>query len=250
MLALGWLATSCSSGNNEVEEVAKVGSGTIALTVAAEDAFANGARAVDETPYKNVNNYTVQILQGDTKVKEFKYGEKADTYELSNGNYTLVAFYGTESICSRTGFYVTGSSAFSINGNTQNVTVSCAPTCGRMAVNFDTKMADYFENYYVAYETAAIKEAGASAVWGKDDTDPWYLRLNAAGEVVKATVNYTLKSTGKTYQILKEYAMKPNQAWTLNVVPNVIEGKLILTITIDESTDDKPIDIEVPSDWI
>ena len=44
--------------------------------------------------------------------------------------------------------------------------------------------------------------------------------------------------------------MKPNQAWTLNVVPNVIEGKLILTITIDESTDDKPIDIEVPSDWI
>ena len=27
-------------------------------------------------------------------------------------------------------------------------------------------------------------------------------------------------------------------------------GKLVLTITVDESTNDKPIDIEVPFDWI
>ena len=49
-----------------------------------------------------------------------------------------------------------------------------------------------------------------------------------------------------------ETIKKPNQAWTLEVAPNytATNGKLGISITIDDTTVDHPIDIVVPSDWL
>ena len=46
--------------------------------------------------------------------------------------------------------------------------------------------------------------------------------------------------------------MKWGTMWTLSVNPKVnsTTGKVGITIKFDDSTNDKPIDIEIPSEWL
>ncbi len=131
---------------------------------------------MDESTYSNVDNYSVQILNDEgTLVKEFLYSEKEEKINLNNGSYTLKAFYGTENNASRESFYVEGSTSFQVNGEpVQEVTVNCQPTCGKVKATFASNMDEYFSDYSIVYETAALKAAGTTAVWAKRDTDPWY----------------------------------------------------------------------------
>mgnify|MGYP004517695879 FL=1 len=249
------LFASCSK--DDAGSVAEPnGSGTISLSVAADANF-KSSRAVSESDYKNADNYTVKIMQGEEEIASFLYKDKASSYKLDNGNYTLKAYYGEEFPASRDKFYVVGTKEFTVDGNDVNVKVDCEPTCGKLVVNFDTKMSEFFSNYYVTYETKALTAAGTECRWAKDDTEPWYVKLDAAGEVVKATVHYTVKSSNKEGTQVLTYKttdgvekMMPNKSWTLNISPKDNNGSLSITITIDENTNDRPIKIVVPTDWL
>lgn len=243
---IGLTTQSCSSS----EEPANMeGTGSITLSVTTQASF---TKAIDESTYGNVNNYTVQILNNDgASVKEFLYSDKPDKINLNNGTYTLKAFYGTESNASRTSFYVEGNNTFQINGEPlQNVSVTCAPTCGKVAVKFASNMSEYFSDYSVVYETAALKAAGSTAVWAKDDTEPWYLKVDPKGETVTASIQVTRLSDNKTATVEKTYTLAPGKSWTLSIAPQDNNGNIGIEITIDESTDDEVIDIEVPSEWL
>ena len=112
-------------------------------------------------------------------------------------------------------------------------------------------MANYFTAYSITYETETLSAAGATVNWTQTNTDPWYVKLKAEGEEVKATIHLTRKDDGTSSQVVKSYSgMKPNQSWTMNIAPHDDNGSLGITITIDESTEDIIHDIEVPSDWI
>ena len=244
-LCIGMAFSSCSS---QSDETVPSDQGVISLSITANTAF---TRAVSESSYSNVDNYTIQILDdaGDP-VQEFAYAEKPERISLKNGTYTLKAFYGTESDASRDGFYVEGNTSFNIDGNVQQVTVACKPTCGKVIVNFASEMAEYFSNYSVVYETVALKTAQSTAIWQKDDTEPWYLKVDKKGEAVKATIHFTRLSDNKSASVEKTYTMAPGKSWTLNIAPQDNNGDLGIQITVDESTDDEIIDIEVPSEWV
>ena len=86
----------------------------------------------------------------------------------------------------------------------------------------------------------------------KDMTDPVYLKVNEKGE--KAKVSFTLtKEDGTSTSINKEYTLERNKALTITLKP-VVEstgsGQLGIQIEIDGSTNDIPVDIEIPSDWV
>ena len=243
------LLASCSK-DDAGSVVDPNGSGTISLSVAADADF-KSSRAVNEADYTNTANYTVQILQGETEIASFLYKDKADTYKLDNGNYTLKAFCGEDTPASREKMYVVGTKDFTVAGDKQALNVDCVLTCGKMVVNFDAKMADFFSEYYVTYETKALTAAGKTCTWAKADTEPWYVKLDAAGEDVKATVHYTVKDSGKSgTQVLTYGKMTPSKSWTLNIAPKDNNGSLSITITIDESTTEKTITIPVPTDWL
>ncbi len=243
---IGLTTQSCSSSD---EPANMEGTGSITLSVTTQASF---TKAVDESTYSNVSNYTVQILNNDgVSVKEFLYSDKPDKITLDNGSYTLKAFYGTESNASRTSFYVEGSNTFQVNGKpVQNVSVTCAPTCGKVAVKFASNMSEYFSDYSVVYETAALKEASSTAVWAKGDTEPWYLKVDPKGEVVTATIQFTRVSDNKPDAKVRTYTLAPGKSWTLSIAPQDDNGSIGIDITIDESTDDEVIDIEVPSEWV
>ena len=245
LASISLTAQSCSSA----DEPANVdGTGSITLSVTTQTAF---TKAVNENEYANVQNYTVQILNDQGGItNEFPYSETPEKISLSNGSYTLKAFYGTESNASRDGFYVEGTSSFQVNGEpVQQVAVACAPTCGKVAVKFASNMADYFSDYSVVYQTAALKAASSTAVWAKGDTEPWYLKVDPKGETVTATIQFTRLSDNKPDSEVRTYTLAPSKSWTLSIAPQDNNGSIHIDITIDESTYDEVIDIEVPSEW-
>lgn len=242
------IATSCSS-ENEVSTNAN--EGTIHLAVTSDAKFKTNTRAVNESSYADVNNYTVQILNSSNKVeKEFVYSEAPGKISLNNGSYTLKAFYGEDSNASRKSFYVEGTTTFAVEGNDKSISVDCTPVHGKVAVNFAEEMATYFSDYSVVYETTALTTSGSTVTWNKTDTEPWYLKVNQKGEKIKATIHITRSSDNKSSTVEKTYTLLPNKSWTLNIAPQDNNGSLGITITIDESTNDHEIDIVVPSDWL
>lgn len=249
MIGIGLIATSCSS-NEEISN----SKGFVQLSVKADATFSTiASRAINEDNYKNVNNYQIQILNSsDNKVvKEYAaLSEVPEKIELNNGSYTLKAFYGTDSEASRTSFYVEGTSTFSIQGEAQSVNVDCTPVCGKVITRFDPSMADYFSDYYVTYETPNLSAAGKTAIWAKEDTEPWYLKVDKAGEQVKAMIVVTRKSDNKTSKVEKVYTLARNKSWTLQIAPQDNNGNLGIVIEVDDSTNDQEIDIVVPSDWV
>ena len=240
ILSISVILGSCASQNDE--PALSEGTGTITLGVTTSTAF---TKAVDESSYSNVDNYSVQILNdAGTPVKEFLYSEREEKITLNNGSYTLKAFYGTESNASRESFYVVGNTSFQVNGEpVQAVAVTCQPTCGKVKATFAS-------NISIVYETAALKAAGSTAVWAKGDKDPWYLKVDNAGETVTATIQCTRLSDNKTATVERTYTLAPNKSWTLNIAPSDDNGSLGIEITVDETTDDETIDIEVPADWV
>lgn len=246
-LSISVILFSCTSQNDD--SILSEGTGSITLGITTNTVF---TKAVDESTYSDIDKYTVQILDDKGTVKEdFLYSEKEDKISLKNGSYTLKAFYGTESNASRESFYVEGSTSFQVSGGpVQTITVTCQPTCGKVKATFASDMDEYFSDYSIVYETAALKAAGQTAVWAKGDEDPWYLKVDNAGETVTATIQVTRKSDNKTATVAKTHILAPNKSWTLNIAPANDSGELGIEITVDETTDDETIDIEVPADWV
>lgn len=254
MMGVALIVSSCSSE----EELPSDGKGFVFMDMNVVADFEVKARAVDLAEYQNKNKYTVQILKegADAPLHEYRYAEIPEGIEMDNGTYILKAFYGTDfTTSSRTNLYVEGIQNFSVNSDDQRVTVNCTPTAAKASVNFDPSMDTYFSDYWVSYETAALKAESATAVWAKGDAAPWYLKVNKEGEVVKATIHFTRKAeygSVASGTVEKTHTLLPNKSWTLNIIPKYdpATGQLGFTITIDESTNDHEMEIEVPSEWI
>lgn len=237
------------------------GSGTLRLDLMTDAGFASATKTkvVDEVEYKNLNQYTVQILDMNNNLKkEFIYSANPEPVTLDNGSYLVKAFYKgggvtADAKSSRAGFYVEGSSIANVEGEDTTVSFTCSPVCGKVKTVFGEKMADYFDDYYVEYKTSS-----ATVRWEKADTDPWYLWLPSGGETVTATIHLTAKKEyepagdAKEGTVVKTYKLSRNKSWTLNVAPNYSSsfGQLGVKITIDETTVDHEIPIEIPTEWI
>ena len=89
------------------------------------------------------------------------------------------------------------------------------------------------------------------------------MALDAAGETVTYTIHLNAKEDYATKladgtksteaEVTGSFQLQRNKAYKLRVKPNYTpstEGGLSIIIVIDESTNDKPINIEVPVTWI
>lgn len=258
LLAMGASVASCSS-DEEVVQGAAEGKGLVKLSLNVGTEFQS--RAITESDYTDLANYTVQILK-DGKVVQDANGNECewtgttipeDLIELSNGGYTLLAFTGEDykGVGATTqGMYVEGSSVFNVDGDqVTEATVNCTPQCARVTVNFDAKMADYFNNYYVVFDGTDALSAGFTYTWQKTFTDPVYMAVDGT-ETLTATIKL-VDTEGKVVEdIVRTHSISAGKAWKLNIAPVVEGGNLGITIEIDGATTNYPIDIEIPSDWL
>lgn len=242
----GWLLTACTS-DDDLQQIPE-GKGYVKLALNTNTGFQT--KAVDEEEYKDLNNYTVQILKGGKVVEgmEWKYPEMpTEQIELTNGAYELKAFYGKDEAASRQSMYVEGKKTFNINSDKVTAEVTCKPVCGKVTVKFDSKMADYFNDYSITFQTKALGDMNIS--WTKNDTDPIYMKVENQ-EKISAVYNLVDKQ-GKQANIgNKTYELSPLKHLIVNVVPAVSNGQIGISIEVDESTNDHEVDITIPSDWI
>lgn len=258
LLGIGMtMMTSCQA---EDSREGGEGKGAVQLNLTATTGFELTTRAVDEGSYlssRPVDGYKVQILKDGTLVPGCDWTYSAipeGLIELSNGSYEVIAFDGeeyNESATTREGIYMYGSKTFDVNSDqVAPVSVACSPACGKLVVKFGEDMATYFNDYAVHFSTKAI--GSGVAIWSETDADPLYVKLDKAGETVKASFKITKKDGDAANIDALTRAMKWGDMWTISVNPKVESntGKVGITITFDDSTNDKPIEIEIPSDWL
>ncbi len=269
-LGLMGLSVACTSERSIDEQLPKNEvreKGKLTLSLNNGTTFETATRALSEADYRNTNNYTVQLIntRNNNVLLECKGSEIATNLpkELEIGSYQVKAFYGSESSASRNDFRVEGEASFTIKAKKDTtVTVNCAPTCGKISVAFDSQMATYYDNYSVTFGGTTALGSNTIA-WAKADTEPWYVKLGTSAETVTYTVNVTAKedyahvdangNKQTSGTATGTFQLERNKAHKLTITPNytaMTEGGLSITITIDESTNDKPTTIEVPVSWI
>lgn len=270
MLGAAALCTSCVSEDRDLTPNAtgttSVKKGQLTLNLNADASFDAATRAVTEANYRNTNNYTVQLVSSSNQIlMDCKASELSQNLpkELEIGSYEVRAFYGTESDASRNDFRVEGSKSFQIAAEqTTTVNVDCAPTCGKISVAFDANMANYYDDYSVTFGGTA-KLGSKTIAWAKADTEPWYVALGTTAETVSYTISLTAK---EAYAIIDNagqkqttgtatgtFQLERNKAQKLTITPTytpTAEGGLSVTISIDDSTNDRPVTITVPVSWI
>lgn len=247
MLGMGIFTTSCSS-EEELSQVYQ-GTGTVELTVNPDAGFQS--RAVDESYYNNLKNYTVQVLKDGVVYNNCQWtGAVPSSVEMEVGTYTLKAFAGKDEAVSTNNMYVVGSSDFTVtDGQNTTASVTCKPVCAKVSITFGEDMPKYFTDYYVTFKTVAL--GAASYIWEKDNTEPVYMKVNENEKINPQIVLTDTKGKLQTLD-LKDggYTLSPAQALNVEIVPVVNNGKIHISITVDDTTIDKEISIEVPSDWV
>ena len=108
-------------------------------------------------------------------------------------------------------------------------------------------MDEYFSAYKVNIKTAALN--GAIYSWEKTTTGPVYFRVKQ-NETVTMTIELTPKEgIGADTSIEKTYTLSPADAMKMTLTPVIGSGNLSITIKIDDTVIEHPVDIEVPSEW-
>lgn len=245
-LAGGLLLCACSSEEDSLE--IPEGKGLVRIGLSADTGFSTQTKAVTESDYENLENYTVQILENGSVKNTYSYTDIENTWiSYSNGTYTVKAFYGEDKAVSTTSMYVEGSQDILISNDTAHVSFTCRPVCAKVTVKFDETMATYFRDYEVVFKTEALGEENYT--WEKDFTDPVYMKVMGEKETVNAVIRLT-KMDGTSTTLDKTYELMPAMQKTITMKPTVSGGNVGITITIDETTNDQEIEIEVPSDWV
>lgn len=267
LLGVLMLMSSCMTDANILDEKNpdKGNQGTVTLSLSSTAGFEVQTRALNEADYRNLNNYTIQLLKGSgEKIDEFSYSAKDYKlpYTLDLGSYIMKAFYGQEVDASRDVFYSVGQTVFTVKADQQEeVSVVCEPTCGKIYAKFDDAMATYFDEYKVTYSGA--KALGTKTLdWLASDTAPWYVKLNATGETLhyaiylRAKDDYLANIDGNKVAektVEGDFVLRRNAAHKLTIAPTYTPsgtGGLGIQITIDESTNDQDITLDVPISWV
>ncbi|MBM6888743.1 DUF4493 domain-containing protein [Bacteroides caecigallinarum] len=236
---------SCSS--DEAELQFSEGTGYVSLNLNTNIGFQS--RAVNESDYQNLSNYTVQILKDGNSLHKWDYNDIPEFTELANNTYTMLAICGdstkavyTDDLC------VLGSKSFTVKNDSVNVNVTCKPNSARINIEFDEKMDEYFSDYEVRIKTAA--QGGSTYIWDNTTAGPVYFKVKQ-NEVVTMTIKLTPKSGVEAdTEIQKTYTLSPADAMKMTLAPVIGSGSLSITITIDETVIEHPVDIEVPSEWV
>lgn len=265
-MGLSAIALFASCNEREIDLNPNGGSseqGTLILNLNASTDF-DQTRALDESTYRNTQNYDVRVVNASNEnvILECKASQLSANLpkKVDIGSYRVEASYGTEKDASRNEFFMYGEAVTTVKSKEEKaITVDCTPTCGKVSVVFASDMSTYYTDYNVTF--GGTKKLGAKTIsWAKNDTEPWYIALDKSAETISYTINLTTKdeylpegSNTNTGTASGTFTLERNKAHKLTITPNYIpttEGGMKLTITIDDSTNDKEITWEVPVTWL
>lgn len=221
------------------------------------------SRAIDESVYKNVDNYKVSLYKGEEAIYTDKvYSELEMQQKVDFGvPYTITAYYGDDVAAGYDELFVKGSKVFSVSqGDRTTVTVTCKPANAKMSLVYEGNddsdtFEDYFQDCRVSVKTEYMNEAWtmSKADVGKE------LYLKTGDNGVSATWTFTIidkegeevEVEGFSTELTK--TIQPACSYVLTIKPegqDIQGGKFGLTITVDDGVTEEEVTVNIPGDFI
>lgn len=244
-LAIGCVMgqSSCSSDKEISQEKSK---GVLTLALDAHVSYPGNVKtkALSESDYTHVDDYTVQISQGETVIKTYTYSQMPALVLLDEGLYKLKAFMGNDQVPASTDeMYVEGEAEFTIEKDKQaEAEVICRPVSAKVTLDFDEATQKLFKDFSVSFETG--KTSGPFVLTGDKLTTPVYFKTGDE-ETLKVVIKMTQISNSKEVVSTNTYKITPRKALNMHVKTEG-NGQLILSVRIDDTVIERPIDIIVP----
>lgn len=254
------LLTFLGSCSNEEGKESVTGQGSIMVDLSADLSY---SRSVDESAYRDVNNYKVSLYKGEEPVYTDKlYGdlelEQKVDFEVP---YTLTAYYGEDVAAGYDKLYVKGSQVFTVSqGDKKTVSILCKPANARITLVYkgnddNDAFEDYFQDCTVTVKTDYMDEA-----WTMNKSNEGQqLYLKTGDEGTNATLSFSLiDKNGEPVSVdgfdtSKVIDLKPCYSYTLTIKPNKTDipgGKVGLDITVVDDVTNEDVTVNIPGDYI
>lgn len=248
---------SCS---NEEGKESVTGQGRIMVDLSTDLSY---SRSVDESAYRNVNNYKVSLYKGEEPVYTDKlYGDLELEQSVDFGvPYTLTAYYGEDVAAGYDKLYVKGSQTFTVSqGDKKTVSILCKPANARITLVYkgnddNDAFEDYFQDCTVTVKTDYMDEA-----WTMNKSNEGQqLYLKTGDEGTNATLSFSLiDKNGEPVSVdgfdtSKVIDLKPCYSYTLTIKPNETDipgGKVGLDITVVDDVTNEDVTVNIPGDYI
>ena len=253
-LGLAGLLSSCSSFDNpyEPKEVASE-KGLLTLNLASGVEFTT--RAANESDWTNLENYNITIKKEGGEAVTKPYSEWGFPWACDEGTYSVTAFKGEEKAYSHDTFYATGNGSCTVEkGKESKAEITVSPTAGKVIVEYDPELSTYCSDYSIDFSGTTAMGSEIAHTDKANNEGPWYFAIKKGGETVNYTINLTAKSDyTKEGSATGSFVLEPNQVQKLTIKAHhdeYTQGGIIISITIDKETDEKPVDVEVPVTWV
>lgn len=195
VLLLGLFILSACTSDDLSTSGKKGGSGFVSLSLNTDTAYS--VTKASPNP-ENVNDYTVNILQGSEVVTSFLFGDKPEKLALDAGDYTARATFGTLVPASFESLYMEGTTNFSIkNGETAQVKLDCSPANAKVTVDYADDLKKAYSNYTVSMSTSHTGKS--PLVYTKDETRPGYFQVDKEGEKLNLQMLFATSSKEYTF---------------------------------------------------
>ncbi|WP_455592132.1 DUF4493 domain-containing protein [Bacteroides sp.] len=245
---------SCDSSN----DVLSHGVGTLSVGLSATPSFSSKTRAINEDEYRNADNYTVEIQEvgGDMLYNDL-YRNMPMSFDVEAGKtYTVKAFYGENVDAGFDKLYMEGNQQFTIsNGEQKNLVLSCRPANVKVTVEYTDDFLKYYSDCTVSLQTSHIVVPFVMNM-NADANKEAYLKADATGETITILVDGFKDKSGNLVDmggaLTTTKNVTPKTHVTITVGPEVITvgtGEASFDVSVDTSTEDKDINIEIPEEY-
>lgn len=191
----------------------------------------------------DISDLEVKIEDSEGKiVKSFQsVDDVPESLRLKVGNYKIYAYYGSDKESGFNSYFVYGEEEFEIkNKQNTSVTFICSLANVKVTVDYDSNMDEYSDYYVEVWEK---KTPNKIVRFSKDETRPAFIPSGEA--YIKV---YTVGDDG-ILRASKPTAIEvdPKTHLKLNISKNEVSGSVDLAIQIITDTEEKEINIELPS---
>lgn len=231
------------------------GSGTLSLGVSSNPSFTTKSRSINESEYKNTDNYAILISDAEgNEAYNGLYKNMPMAIELPAGKpYTVKACYGENPDAAFDKMYVEGVQQFTLQeGDQKNLALTCRPANVKVSVVYTEQFMKYYSDCTVSLQTARLAEPFTMNLITDAGKDA-YLKADPAGEALSITVTGFKDKAGLPVildlPLATTKTITPRMYLTITVDPELItisSGTASLDVTVNPDTEDKDVNIEIP----
>lgn len=234
------LLASCS--NKEVSQDDQMGE--LRVNMVTDQDIVSRVSDAHKDPTLTPDMFTMEVQnpQGE-HLRDWSYTDMPSPMRLNAGDYRMVAWYGSKELPAWNTPYYAGFKDFTVvKDQLSQIDIVCKPAAVKVKVLFDDSFSVRYSAYAVRIRTGA---ADAPKYLPYDPTTQTKAGYFAEGPMYMLFV-LTSKVDGKVtfHQLDQVIQTKARESYIFTLTASVVQGFDAITITTDQSTDDKePIDI-------